>query len=80
MHKSPGRVEPTSPRMESPDLKNLRKRDVVQELGKKAYRLSPSSIQHYHPYLAKCDSMLEKVIHRISEFYLKNVAKPQDDS
>jgi hypothetical protein len=24
--------------------------------------------------------MLEKVIHRISEFYLKNVEKPQDDS
>jgi hypothetical protein len=33
MDKSPGRVEPTSPRMESSDLKNLRKRDIVQELG-----------------------------------------------
>jgi hypothetical protein len=27
--KSPGQVEPTFPRMESPDLKNLRKRDIV---------------------------------------------------
>jgi hypothetical protein len=33
MDKSSGLVEPTSPRMESPDLKNLRKRDIVQELG-----------------------------------------------
>jgi chromatin remodeling complex protein RSC6 len=30
-----------------------------------------------HTYLAKCDSMLEKVIHRISEFYLKNVQIPR---
>jgi hypothetical protein len=33
MDTSLGRVEPTSPRMESPDLKNLRKKDIVQELG-----------------------------------------------
>jgi hypothetical protein len=34
MDKSPGRVELTSLRMESPDLKIfLRKRDIVQELG-----------------------------------------------
>jgi hypothetical protein len=28
-----GRVELTYPRKESTDLKNLRKRDIVQELG-----------------------------------------------
>jgi hypothetical protein len=33
MDKIPGRVEPTSPRIESLDLNNLRKRDIVQELG-----------------------------------------------
>jgi hypothetical protein len=43
----------------------------------KAYHLSPSSNIIIHLYLAKCDSMLEKVIHRISEFYLKNMQNPR---
>jgi hypothetical protein len=32
--------------------------------------------QHYHPYLVKCDSMLEKVIHKICEFYLRKYKTP----
>jgi hypothetical protein len=37
----------------------------------RAYHLSPSStLSSRHTDLAKCDSKLERVMHRISEFYL----------
>jgi hypothetical protein len=40
----------------------------------KAYHLSPSStLSSRHTDLAKCDSKLERVMHRISEFYLAKI-------
>lgn len=39
MDKSPGRVEPTSPRMDSPGLKVCRKGDIVQDARKKKEKI-----------------------------------------
>jgi hypothetical protein len=44
MDKSPGRVEPTSQKMESPNLKTLRKRDIVQRARLKG--LPPFTLIH----------------------------------
>jgi hypothetical protein len=72
MDKSPERVEPTSPRMESPVLKILEERYSPRARLK---GLPPFTL--IHTYLAKCDSMPEKVIHGISEIYVKNVQNPK---